>query len=162
MPSWGPSAAGWLVVATVCCSLSGPSETLLAASGRSFMVSYPGPGSGKTAAGPEDLGHFADEGGWELVVTDLAASRASVVDLIGREAILGHPSVFGLGGKSVGRPEILGFSAQSDAAFAVWCAVVALTDFTFDEALEVVEVRPLLLAGLLCVRLGLFADVRKF
>lgn len=46
------------------------------------------------------------------------------IALIGREAILGDPRVFGLGGFSVGRPEILGISASSDAAFAVWCAVV--------------------------------------
>lgn len=46
------------------------------------------------------------------------------VALIGREAILGDPRVFGLGGLSVGRPEILGFSTNSDGAFAVWCAIV--------------------------------------
>lgn len=46
------------------------------------------------------------------------------IALIGREAILGDPRVFGLSGLSVGRPEILGMSTRSDAAFAVWCAVV--------------------------------------
>lgn len=46
------------------------------------------------------------------------------VALVGREVILGDQRVFGLGGLSVGRPEILGMSLRSDAAFAVWCAVV--------------------------------------
>jgi branched-chain amino acid transport system permease protein len=44
--------------------------------------------------------------------------------LIGREAVLGDRRVFGLGGLSVGRPDVLGISTDSDAAFAVWCAVV--------------------------------------
>lgn len=46
------------------------------------------------------------------------------VALVGREAILGDPRVFGLGGFSIGRPEVLGLSTSSDGAFAVWCAVV--------------------------------------
>lgn len=46
------------------------------------------------------------------------------IALIGREAILGDPRVFGLGGLTVGRPKILGISLESDAAFAVWCALV--------------------------------------
>jgi branched-chain amino acid transport system permease protein len=46
------------------------------------------------------------------------------VALVGREAILGDPRVFGLGGLSIGRPDVLWFSTESDAAFAVWCAVV--------------------------------------
>lgn len=46
------------------------------------------------------------------------------IALIGREVILGDQRVFGLAGKSVGRPEVLGVSFQSDAAFAVWAAVV--------------------------------------
>jgi branched-chain amino acid transport system permease protein len=46
------------------------------------------------------------------------------IALIGREAILGDTRVFGLGGLMVGRPEVLGVSTQSDAAFAVWCAIV--------------------------------------
>jgi branched-chain amino acid transport system permease protein len=46
------------------------------------------------------------------------------IALIGREAVLADPRVFGLAGRRVGRPEIFGFSTQSDAAFAVWCAVV--------------------------------------
>lgn len=44
--------------------------------------------------------------------------------LVGREAVLGDPRVFGLSGLSVGRPDVLGFSTESDAAFAVWCAIV--------------------------------------
>ena len=44
--------------------------------------------------------------------------------LAGREVILGHKEVFGLGGVAVGRPTILGFSTQSDASFAVYCAVM--------------------------------------
>ncbi|HJR23920.1 MAG TPA: ABC transporter permease, partial [Acidimicrobiales bacterium] len=44
--------------------------------------------------------------------------------LIGREAVLADPRIFGLGGLEVSRPEVLGISTTSDAAFAVWCAVV--------------------------------------
>jgi branched-chain amino acid transport system permease protein len=44
--------------------------------------------------------------------------------LIGREAVLADPRVFGLGGLEVARPEVLGISTTSDARFAVWCAVV--------------------------------------
>ena len=44
--------------------------------------------------------------------------------LIGREVVLGDTRVFGLSGLTVGRPEIAGVSLHSDAAFAVWCAVV--------------------------------------
>lgn len=46
------------------------------------------------------------------------------IALIGREAVLGDPRVFGFSGLRVGRPEILGLSTTSDAAFAVWCAIV--------------------------------------
>jgi branched-chain amino acid transport system permease protein len=46
------------------------------------------------------------------------------IALIGRELILGDPRVFGLGGLSVGRPEILGWSTASDGSFAVWAAIV--------------------------------------
>lgn len=46
------------------------------------------------------------------------------IALVGREVVLGDQRVFGLGGMSVGRPEILGISARSDAAFAIWCAIV--------------------------------------
>lgn len=44
--------------------------------------------------------------------------------LAGREVILGHKEVFGLGGVAVGRPDVFGISTQSDTAFAVFCAVV--------------------------------------
>jgi branched-chain amino acid transport system permease protein len=46
------------------------------------------------------------------------------VALIGREALLGDPRVFGFGGLSVGRPDVLWFDTGSDGAFATWCAVV--------------------------------------
>jgi branched-chain amino acid transport system permease protein len=46
------------------------------------------------------------------------------IALVGRDVILGDPRVFGLGGLSVGRPEVLGLSTHSDAAFAVWSAIV--------------------------------------
>ncbi len=46
------------------------------------------------------------------------------IALVGREAILGDPRIFGLGGLTVGRPHVLGISTSSNAAFAVWCAVV--------------------------------------
>jgi branched-chain amino acid transport system permease protein len=46
------------------------------------------------------------------------------IALIGREAILGDPRVFGISGRSVGRPDILGLSTDGDGAFAVWAAVV--------------------------------------
>lgn len=44
--------------------------------------------------------------------------------LIGREAILADPRIFGLTGIRVGRPDIVGLSTQGEAAFAVWCAAV--------------------------------------
>jgi branched-chain amino acid transport system permease protein len=44
--------------------------------------------------------------------------------LVGREVVLGDARVFGLSGISVGRPDVLGISTASDAAFATWCAVV--------------------------------------
>jgi branched-chain amino acid transport system permease protein len=44
--------------------------------------------------------------------------------LVGREMVLGDPKVFGLEGLAVGRPEVFGFSTDTDAAYAVWCAVV--------------------------------------
>ncbi|MGH9273609.1 MAG: ABC transporter permease [Acidimicrobiales bacterium] len=46
------------------------------------------------------------------------------IALIGREAVLGDPRIFGLRGLSIRRPDVLGFSTTSDAAFAVWCAIV--------------------------------------
>jgi branched-chain amino acid transport system permease protein len=46
------------------------------------------------------------------------------IALIGRELILGDARVFGLGGLSVGRPEILGWSTAHDGQFAVWAAIV--------------------------------------
>jgi len=46
------------------------------------------------------------------------------VALIGRDVILGDTRVFGLRGHFVGRPSIFGISTTSDAAFAVWCAIV--------------------------------------
>ena len=44
--------------------------------------------------------------------------------LAGREALLGDPHVFGLSGLSVSRPSVLGWSTDSDASFAIWCASV--------------------------------------
>jgi branched-chain amino acid transport system permease protein len=46
------------------------------------------------------------------------------VALIGRDVLLGDTHLFGVGGHFVGRPSVLGISTSSDAAFAVWCAVV--------------------------------------
>jgi branched-chain amino acid transport system permease protein len=46
------------------------------------------------------------------------------VALAGREVLLSDPRVFGLSDRAVGRPHILGLSTRSDAAFAVWCAIV--------------------------------------
>ena len=46
------------------------------------------------------------------------------IALAGREVLLNDPRVFGLIGKKVGRPHVLGLSTNSDAAFAVWCVVV--------------------------------------
>lgn len=46
------------------------------------------------------------------------------VAMIGRELILGDNRVFGLGGMTVRRPVVAGLAFTSDAAFAVWCAVV--------------------------------------
>jgi branched-chain amino acid transport system permease protein len=46
------------------------------------------------------------------------------VALVGREVVLGDHRVFGLSGISVHRPDVLGFSTTSDAAFATWSAIV--------------------------------------
>ena len=43
--------------------------------------------------------------------------------LVGRELILGDDDVFGLGGLIVPRPSIVGISTESDATYAIWCAV---------------------------------------
>lgn len=44
--------------------------------------------------------------------------------LAGRELLIGDSHLFGLGGRSVPRPTILGLSTASDGAFAVWCSIV--------------------------------------
>jgi branched-chain amino acid transport system permease protein len=44
--------------------------------------------------------------------------------LIGREALLADPRIFGLAGVEVGRPHLFGLSTTSESAFAIWCAVV--------------------------------------
>ena len=46
------------------------------------------------------------------------------IALIGREVVLGDPRIFGLSGMIVHRPTLFGWSTTSDAAFAVWCAIV--------------------------------------
>jgi branched-chain amino acid transport system permease protein len=46
------------------------------------------------------------------------------VALAGRELILNDERILGQGGIAVGRPSLFGISLHSDAAFAVWCAVV--------------------------------------
>lgn len=46
------------------------------------------------------------------------------VALVGRELILGDDRVLGVSGISVPRPEVLGMSTNSDAAFAVFAAVI--------------------------------------
>jgi branched-chain amino acid transport system permease protein len=44
--------------------------------------------------------------------------------LVARDIVLGDPRVFGLSGLHIGRPHVFGISTNSDAAFAVWCAVM--------------------------------------
>src|SRR3546814_6835563 len=46
------------------------------------------------------------------------------IALVGREVILGDERVFGLTGISVPRPDVVGLSTSSDAAFAMWAALV--------------------------------------
>src|SRR3546814_13553142 len=46
------------------------------------------------------------------------------IALVGREVILGDERVFGLTGISVPRPDVGGLSTSSDAAFAMWPALV--------------------------------------
>ena len=125
-----------LVIATIALSL-------VAVTGLSGQVSlaqylFVGVGAfvtGKLFGGDSVLGMLA--GGLVAAVVAVVAALPAVrlrglhlalstfgVALIGREAVLGDPRVFGLGGHTVGRPEILGISLESDAAFAVWCAVV--------------------------------------
>ena len=91
--------------------------------------------AGKTLGGDSVLGMLA--GGLVAAVVGVIVALPSArlrglhlalstfgIALIGREAILADPRVFGLSGRQVGRPGILGLSTQSDASFAVWCAVV--------------------------------------
>src|SRR5690606_38836948 len=106
------------------------------------------------------------EGGGEVGLSHADSAEedrvAVVLQEVEPEEVFYLHGVYGFGPVEVELVE--GFNEREAGGLdgALDGAVVTLTDFTFDEALEVVEVRPLLLAGLLCVRLGLFADVRKF
>jgi branched-chain amino acid transport system permease protein len=125
-----------LVIATICLSL----VALTGLSGQVSLVHYLLLGIGAFVAGRVFGG--ASVAGM-LLGGVVAAALATIVALpavrlrglhlalttfgmalVGREVILSNPHVFGLGDRTVGRPRILGMSTQSDAAFAVWCAVV--------------------------------------
>ena len=125
-----------LVVATIALSL----VALTGVSGQVSLAQYLFVGigafvTGKVLGGDSVLGMLA--GGLVAAVLGAVVALPAVrlrglhlalstfgIALIGREAILGDPRVFGLGGLTVGRPEILGISLRSDAAFAIWCAIV--------------------------------------
>lgn len=125
-----------LVVATVCLSL----VALTGLSGQVSLTQYLFVGvgafvTGKVAGGDSIAGMLL--GGLLAAVLGAIVALPAVrlrglhlalstfgIALIGREAVLGDRRVFGLGGLSVGRPDILGISTSSDAAFAVWCTVV--------------------------------------
>jgi branched-chain amino acid transport system permease protein len=91
--------------------------------------------AGKTFGGDSGLGMLA--GGLVAAVVGVVVALPSArlrglhlalstfgMALIGREALFADPRIFGLSGRTVGRPDILGWATQSDASFAVWCAVV--------------------------------------
>lgn len=125
-----------LVVATICLSL----VVLTGLSGQVSLAQYLFVGvgafvTGKVAGGDSVLGMLLAGvvGSIVAVVVALPAVRLRGLHLalstfgfalIGREAVLGDPRVFGLGGLTVGRPDVLGFSTSSEAAFATWCAIV--------------------------------------
>ena len=125
-----------LVIATICLSL----VALTGLSGQVSLTQYLFVGvgafvTGKVLGGDSVagmlLGGLVAAGLGALVALPavrlrglhLALSTFGIA-LIGREAILGDPRVFGFGGLSVGRPDVLGISTGSDAAFATWCALV--------------------------------------
>jgi branched-chain amino acid transport system permease protein len=125
-----------LVIATICLSL----VVLTGLSGQVSLAQYLFVGVGAFVTGSV----FGGASVLGMVLGGLVAAALAVVvalsavrlrglhlalstfgfALIGREAVLGHPDVFGLGGLAVGRPHVLGLSMASDASFATWCAVV--------------------------------------
>jgi branched-chain amino acid transport system permease protein len=125
-----------LVIATVALSL----VALTGLSGQISLTQYLFLGigafvAGSTFGGASVLGMVA--GGFVAAAVGVVVALPAVrlrglhlalstfgIALAGREAILGDPRVFGLFGKAVGRPDVLGFSTRTDAAFAVWCAAV--------------------------------------
>ncbi len=125
-----------LVIATICLSL----VALTGLSGQVSLTQYLFVGLGAFCAGQINEGHTITGmllggvvGGFAAALVALPAVRLRGLHLAlstfgfalaGREVVLGHSKVFGLGGVAIGRPEILGISTQSDTAFAVFCAVV--------------------------------------
>lgn len=137
-----------LVIATVALSL----VALTGLSGQISLTQYLFLGvgafvAGSTFGGASVLGMVA--GGFVAAAVGVVVALPAVrlrglhlalstfgIALAGREAILGDPRVFGLFGKPVGRPEVLGFSTAGDAAFAVWSATVFVV---FAVALGVIR-----------------------
>lgn len=125
-----------LVIATISLSL----VALTGLSGQVSLTQYLFVGLGAFVAGSINEGHSivgmllgGVVGGVAGALVALPAVRLRGLHLAlstfgfalaGREVILGHKNVFGLGGVAIGRPNVLGISTQSDTAFAVFCAVV--------------------------------------
>ncbi len=125
-----------LVIATICLSL----VVLTGLSGQVSLAQYLFVGvgafvTGSVAGGDTVVGMLL--GGLVAAVLAVVVALPAVrlrglhlalstfgFALIGREAVLGDPRVFGFGGLPVGRPDVLGLSTGSDAAFAMWCAIV--------------------------------------
>jgi branched-chain amino acid transport system permease protein len=125
-----------LVIATISLSL----VALTGLSGQVSLTQYLFVGLGAFVAGSINEGHTIVGmllggviGGVAAGLVALPAVRLRGLHLAlstfgfalaGREVVLGHSKVFGLGGVAIGRPEVFGISTQSDARFAIFCAVV--------------------------------------
>ena len=125
-----------LVIATIALSL----VALTGLSGQVSLTQYLFVGLGAFVAGSISHGHSVVGmllGGVLCAVVAALVALPAVrlrglhlalstfgVALVGRELVLGDERVLGQGGIGVGRPQIFGLNLGSDAAFAVWCAVV--------------------------------------
>ncbi|HVV38189.1 MAG TPA: ABC transporter permease [Acidimicrobiales bacterium] len=127
---------GALVIATIALSL----VALTGLSGQVSLTQYLFVGLGAFVTGSISHGHSLTGmllGGLLCAVVGALVALPAVrlrglhlalstfgVALVGRELILGDERILGQGGLGVGRPSIFGINLGSDAAFAIWCAVI--------------------------------------
>lgn len=133
-------AGSYVILALVMATISLSLVALTGLSGQVSLTQYLFVGLGAFCAGQVNEGHSIMGmllggviGGIAAALVALPAVRLRGLHLAlstfgfalaGREVVLGHKEVFGLGGVAVGRPTVLGMSTQSDMAFAVFCAAV--------------------------------------